>query len=247
MKVISFSLWGSDPKYNIGAIENAKLARKIYPDWTCRFYVGRSVPEETLGKLTSEENGLGDWTLYEQIDREFYLVDTEGKSRVPSVEIYSLDQEGDWRGMFWRFWAACDPKVDVMISRDCDSRLSIREKACVDAWLASDKNFHTIHDHYHHSVPILGGLWGAKRGFISNFSELIASWKQEDRWQTDQDFLTQTIWPLVQHDVLNHADFHTNIWPGVPIPMVREEGVFIGAGYDENNEINKEQLKSLNG
>jgi len=38
-KVISYSIWGDNPKYATGAI-------KIYPDWICRFYVGQSVPNE---------------------------------------------------------------------------------------------------------------------------------------------------------------------------------------------------------
>ena len=38
-KVISFSLYGNDPKYCVGAIKNAKLAKYIYPDWVCRFKV----------------------------------------------------------------------------------------------------------------------------------------------------------------------------------------------------------------
>ena len=38
MKLITFSLWGQDPKYLVGAIRNAELASEIYPDWICRFY-----------------------------------------------------------------------------------------------------------------------------------------------------------------------------------------------------------------
>ena len=30
-KVISFCLWGNDPKYNVGAIRNAEIAKEIYP------------------------------------------------------------------------------------------------------------------------------------------------------------------------------------------------------------------------
>jgi len=30
-KVVSFSLWGDNPIYNIGAIRNAELAKEIYP------------------------------------------------------------------------------------------------------------------------------------------------------------------------------------------------------------------------
>ena len=48
MKVIAFSLWGDNPKYNVGAIKNAELAKVVYPGWVCRFYVGASVPQETI-------------------------------------------------------------------------------------------------------------------------------------------------------------------------------------------------------
>ena len=36
-KVISFSLWGDNPKYTIGAIKNAELIDTIYPGWIGRF------------------------------------------------------------------------------------------------------------------------------------------------------------------------------------------------------------------
>ena len=51
-KVISYSLWGSDPKYTIGAIRNAEIASSIYPDWVCRFYVN-NIPEDILLNLRS--------------------------------------------------------------------------------------------------------------------------------------------------------------------------------------------------
>ena len=37
-KIISFSLWGNSPKYLIGALKNADLAKEFYRDWECHFY-----------------------------------------------------------------------------------------------------------------------------------------------------------------------------------------------------------------
>ncbi len=34
-RVISYSLWGDNPKYTIGAIKNAELALTYYPDFEC--------------------------------------------------------------------------------------------------------------------------------------------------------------------------------------------------------------------
>jgi hypothetical protein len=43
-RIISFSLWGADRLYNVGAVENAKLAKVHYPTWLCRFYCSEDAP-----------------------------------------------------------------------------------------------------------------------------------------------------------------------------------------------------------
>ena len=52
-KIISFSLWGNDKKYTFGALKNADLASTIYPGWTCRFYIGKSVPSSIISDIVS--------------------------------------------------------------------------------------------------------------------------------------------------------------------------------------------------
>ena len=137
-KIISYSLWGDNPKYTIGAVRNAELTPIIYPGWVSRFYCGESVPTEIIKTLIS----------------------------LPNTEVIMMDVDGDWTGMFWRFYACEDS--DIVLSRDTDSRLSLREKLAVDEWLSSDKDFHIMRDHPHHTVPILGGMWGCRNGIIRN-------------------------------------------------------------------------------
>src|SRR5262249_55665739 len=55
-RVIAFSLWGREPRYLVGAVRNAELAARVYPGWTCRFYVGRSVPSATVRRLAALPN-----------------------------------------------------------------------------------------------------------------------------------------------------------------------------------------------
>ena len=52
-------------------------------------------------------------------------------------------------GMVWRFLPLLDPRVDVMVSRDLDSRLGPREVAAVTQWLEQDTSlpFHVMRDH----------------------------------------------------------------------------------------------------
>ena len=57
--------------------------------------------------------------------------------------------------------------VDVMISRDTDSRVSHREMIAVNKWLESDKGFHIMRDHPWHTTKILGGMWGCRKWSLS--------------------------------------------------------------------------------
>lgn len=49
MKVITFSLWGNQSLYLIGAIKNATLAQKFYPNFECWFYIHKeTVPQNII-------------------------------------------------------------------------------------------------------------------------------------------------------------------------------------------------------
>lgn len=174
-KVISFSIWGNDPKYTVGAIKNAVLAKTVYPGWICRFYVGTSVPQDVIQELKSHDN----------------------------TEVICMPEEGSWNSMFWRFVTIDDPEVEVALSRDADSRLTYREKVRVDEFLNSDKLFHRMIDHPFHG-NIMGGMWGIKKGLIDNITALIEPWGKTDQWQTDQSFLTHIVAPLVSHTMITH-------------------------------------------
>ena len=55
-RIISFSLWGKIRLYCIGAIKNALLAQKYFPEWICRFYYDSSVPLCIINYLNSLKN-----------------------------------------------------------------------------------------------------------------------------------------------------------------------------------------------
>jgi len=178
-KIISFCLWGENPRYTIGALKNADLAKTIYPDWVCRYYIGKSTPNKIITELCDKDN----------------------------TELFIMNESGDWRGMFWRFLPASDSDVSVMISRDTDSRLSEREKEAVDQWLDSDKGFHIMRDHPAHGTEILGGMWGAKVGSIPEMKSLISDYSKGDFWQVDQNFLRTIIYPIVNNRSFVHDEY----------------------------------------
>jgi len=211
VKLIAFSLWGEDPKYCVGAVRNAILADKFYPEWVCRFYVGTSTPGITLDALAACLN----------------------------VQIIRMDEPGDWKGMFWRFRPAAEDDVEAFISRDCDSRLSLREAQAVEDWLCGPKLIHVMRDHPFHTSPILGGMWGARRGAIPDILDLMGQWQQEDRWQTDQEFLRDIIWSAHRHKMHVHDDWQRFDGLGStiePFPSPRDGDNFVGAIMTTNEK-----------
>lgn len=177
-RVISFSLWGDDPKYCSGAIANAREAMVIYPGWQVRVYHDSTVPASVLNDLHTN-----------------------------SAQTFAVDQHycGGWNGLFWRFLPACESGLDIMLVRDTDSRLNRREKAAVDEWLATGKPFHAMRDHYEHTtVPIMGGMWGCCgpiQGFKSNLEQAMRGQAEKG---DDQRFLASCLWPTVRRHALVH-------------------------------------------
>lgn len=211
-KVVAFSLWGDNPKYCIGAIKNVLAAKEHYPGWECWFYCGRSVPSEIIQSLKS--NG----------------------ARVIMKEV-----DGDWTGMFWRFEPIADPTVEVMISRDTDSRLSRREAAAVNEWLESNELFHVMRDHPAHSTEILGGMWGAKKPVLGDMMQLMKAYVKGNFWQVDQNFLREVVWPRVAYTTHTNDEFFAK----KQFPEVRVGYEFVGQVYDENDIPNAEYAYSL--
>ena len=204
-KVISFSLWGDSSHYVIGAILNADIAKKEWPDWICRFYVSPNVPESSIKELESRDN----------------------------VEVIRMEDDESWNGMFWRFYPASDPFVDVAIFRDTDSRINIRDKAAVEDWLEnSDKGIHIMRDNCQHGWEICGGAWGVRGNALCELETFIKEFslkKVMNKKGIDQIYLSQEIYPAFVDDAYVHDDWFPDKFKyedkhPFPIPRLKGEG-----------------------
>jgi hypothetical protein len=209
--VIAYSIWGEHPMYWVGAVRNIEAAQKYFPGWVCRFYVDNTSRPDFIEMLKGD-----------------------------NVEIVMIDPTEAFAGMFWRFWAASDSDVDIMLSRDCDSRLGEREIAAVTEWLNSDKDFHIMRDHPYHTVPILGGMWGVRNGLLRpnniDIVSMISQWTHYSIKGCDQDFLGQVIYPLVKNNSMEHSEFNLQYGGTIrPFPTTRIDYEFIGDVFDEND------------
>lgn len=223
-KVISYSLYNCRRMDMLNSVVNCFLAQKIYPDWVLRFHLDETVPSNIVSILSTFDN----------------------------VEIFDCNSSiEDAKKMMWRFLPASDPDVDVFISRDADSWLSYREKVCVDAFLESDKSLHIIRDHCYHVHPIMGGMWGAKNGLISNIDKLMQQWYREVPIHVpyDQAFLARVIYPVHVNNSMVHVAEQYNIHGqrdnyhddgSIPMPESKKTE-FENFSFPEANEINKFQ------
>jgi len=214
-KVISFSLWGDNPKYTVGALKNIDLLPMVYPDWDAYFYVGKTVPDKILYHMEIYDN----------------------------VKIIHKEENNDWTSMFWRFEAVSE-KDSYIIFRDTDSRLNIREKLAVDQWIESGKTFHIMRDHPFHRVPILGGMWGYHNNGKYAVEQMLNKFKTSEatnEYGTDYAFLQKYIYPLALQDSVVHDEFFDQ----KPFPSSREGLQFVGQVFDENENTVEEHLKAL--
>jgi len=119
--------------------------------------------------------------------------------------------ENDKNYMFWRFYTWDDPEVDLFISRDIDDRLNFWDYNIISEWEKTDCDFITCRHHMQHSIPVMGGLWGAKpRKFSFSMKELInkySSTHPTSKYFNDQNFLCEVLWPLVAKKSLSVGFF----------------------------------------
>ena len=212
-QVISYSLYGKDLRFMVGAIKNAQLAQVFFPGFIVRFYVGASVPT---------------W-----VRTTLWLFD--------NVEMVDVDLPENSLARMWRFQAICDPTVDVVLSRDCDARLSLREAEAHQEFLDSGFGFHIIRDHpTGHGYLISAGMFACRTKDLHFFQKIWDETPLRDTYMQDQEFMAHQIYPHVAADCLIHDEYY-NYMPTPPSIKKRIERkkintvCHIGAALDEND------------
>jgi hypothetical protein len=232
--LVSFSLFGDQPLYTVGAVRNAEMWANsdLFPSdirLECRFYVGNSVPEECRRHLI----GLG-----------AEVVPVSGRPE-------------DQTATFWRYDASGDSEFyDFVLFRDVDSRPNAREVAAIRDWLGTNRTYHFIRDHPYHGVPILAGLWGARSwgcaflrealpmvppaDFYQSVNRRIGrdDYTSNDFYQVDQWWLRLKVYPEIKHMSLSHDEFfgfERRRWR-LRMPPRPADFSFVGEGFNEFDE-----------
>ncbi len=205
---VAFSLWGANSTYCDGAIANALTMKDHYPGWEAVFFVGEGVPDSTRDAL-----------------------DEAGALVIDGCRDHAEIPPG-----FWRFLVHDMPGTRRYLVRDCDSRISARERVAVTEWINSGRGYHIVRDHILHFELMLGGVWGGTAGRNFVMKERIESFSARATagwgYGFDQRFLQEMIWPWIRDDALVHDSYYDLDSP-VPVPggARGDDRDHIGMGY----------------
>ena len=202
-------------------IKNVELIHQYFPDWFIYIWVGDGVPEDILFTLHEKKN----------------------------VELLPTNENG-LVNMSYRFFSIDFPDVEVMCVRDADSRVNERDKACIEDFVHSDKQFHILRDHPNHHHPIMGGMWGIKKEYMNiSLQTAFNTWKETNKsteFWNDMDFIKSFFYPHVIPYAMIHDEYQTleppNFHTPFRVPLDEKKQHFIGQVYefDENgNEYPK--------
>jgi hypothetical protein len=218
--VISFSLYGTEKKYILGSIENVKIAKKIYPEWEVHFYVSRKIPTDILNKL-----------------------------KLLGAKIIIMPYSEGHTSTLWRLRAFLEPENDIVIIRDCDSRLSKRERLAVYEWLNSGRVIHIMRDHPLHNAFIMAGMWGGKVKEVSNelsFLKKPEVYKNRNKnYGYDQELLKKVIYSRFKYNAFIHDEYTSLSSNSKSFPIQMIDDSFVGQVIENNNMPNHIHQKIL--
>ena len=203
-KIVSFSLFGNNPRYTINALVNAELCKTLYKDWECRIYYDDTVPHTIQSLLRQQSNvnmiketGVGHsrrlWRFYAYDDCDIFI-SRDIDSHITEREVSAVED-----------WLNTDKSLHIM-------RDHPHHKNKIQAGMFGLRK-----------SPKLESLKTISNNFISNSRNHLAM---------DEVFLTDKVYDLFIGDMIVHDDknFHndkTNEWR-IPILYNDEHGQFIG-------------------
>ena len=150
---------------------------------------------------------------------------------ISQLEIKEIEYLGLYHGMYWRFFAFED--CDVVLPRDLDSRITIREIELIRQWEKLTKSFFVIRDHPLHKMPIMGGMWGGRNG-LKDIQALITKYGRFLEYGDDQQFLQSYIFPIIKNDCLEFSSNGNFYFDNRIFFSKSKDGEFIGERIGKN-------------
>lgn len=233
-KAVSFSLWGDNPMYCVGAIKNAELMPLHYPDWEMLVFYDNTVPNHYIERLQSinvkcfdvtEKKFYGMFYRFLALDMDYeYCIFRDCDSRISKREAMAVQE-----------WIESGKFIHRMIDHP----------AHIIPYFVKSNG--TINN----EIGLLGGMCGMKGLYTGGFplvEETIIRFHKSKNgsvgYGSDQEYLqyfTKQNEYYKLGEVFSHDEF-SGI--GKPFPIPREDYHFIGERFDEN-DVRAEDYKAL--
>ena len=185
-KILSYSLYGTDPKYYNYMVSNIKTAKEKLSDWTTRVYLHDKVPELWRDKLVSA-------------GAEVQLVND------PVIK------PGNSAGMFWRFLPLTENCHAVIL--DADDQLSSSDIS--KARSLDGQNTHVMSALSGPMWPvqhITGKRIFKSSGFVSPVTRSrIQNYPHRSTFGSDEVFLTTEVYDSAKAQGLKHSVLPFNV------------------------------------
>lgn len=176
-----------------------------------------------------------------ELAKEFYpdwkvRIYIDDKSKLADLDAELVEVTDGSYGMFWRFEPMFEDENNIVMVRDSDSRITIREQMAINEWLQSDKKFHTFKDHEaHYQFKIIGCAFAFKGKFPKEVHDKMQDYvKRMGVYVGDQIFLQEVIWPLVENDAMVHSMMDDG-WFKDTRKRLKNKFSFCGNGYSEKD------------
>jgi hypothetical protein len=165
-------------------------------------------------------------TYYPDFDIYVYLGECDPSWVLPdSVHVVRTEKAGPIN-MLFRYNAG--GFSDIGFVRDADSRITERDRWCIDSFLRSPYKYHVIRDHIWHKSKIMGGLFGWKASFHVEFDP-----NHPSGYGYDEHILSNQLYPKIRDETLIHTNINGYIeehTERITIPH-RDSRDFVGNVY----------------
>lgn len=163
-----------------------------------------------------------------------YRIYTDDKIKFSSIaneaNIIEMDKG---HGVFWRFLPMFEDENNIVIVRDSDGRITLREQMAVYEWVNSNNKFHIFRDHEaHYEFPIIACAFGNKGKLPDSLLDVMNNYMFNTNYYTnDQVYLRDYVFPYIQNDVMIHS--MREGWFKETRAKLKNKYSFCGNGFDE--------------
>lgn len=177
-RVLSYCVFGTQDKYCLGMVKNLEQIKVLFPSYEIWIGIGNDVPQ----------NYIDIYKSYSNVKLTHFNCN---KGRLTAYRLFPID----------------DPTIEIVFTRDADSRFSDRDIWCMNQFINSDYKIFTIRDHIFQTSKLQLGQTGFRNlGNLNVRAQYMAFLKtigtDIDYYYNDQQFANDYIYDKFHNNIV---------------------------------------------